>query len=184
MIPIWYCGAGLGGVVRLISIQRRNQTCALVCAKIEWCHGDSWGLGCDGLEEGQEAVAIVYGGVQRLGSGLICLSFIRRIFVLCLHAAFTFVIVVVFPFLRPLRDGAIENIQELSCVQLPVAYCSLREEWREEDGVERRPVLLIFRVREVAGGGAKENFRDGETDLVAFRDKSDVYIDGNQRRWV
>ena len=37
---------------------------------------------------------------------------------------------------------------------------------------------------EVAGGGAKENFRDGGTDLVAVRGKSDVHIDGNYRRWV
>ena len=43
---------------------------------------------------------------------MICLAFLCCLFVLCLQAAFAFVVVVVvfpagvFPFLRPLRDGA------------------------------------------------------------------------------
>ena len=54
--------------------------------------------------------------------------------------------------------------------------CGLCEEWREEDGAAWRPVPLLLRARKVAGGGAKENFRDWETDLVAVRGKRDVNL--------
>ena len=43
--------------------------------------------------------------------------------------------------------------------------------------VARRPVLMIFRAREVVDGGSKENSRDGETDLVALHGKSDLHVD-------
>ena len=58
----------------------------------------------------------------------------------------------------------------------------LREKLWEEDGVARCPVPLLLRAREVAGGGAKEDFRDRETDLVAVRGKVDVNIEENNRR--
>ena len=61
----------------------------------------------------------------------------------------------VFPLLRSLRDGASENLQEISRVRLPVEDCGLRKERWEEGGVVRRLVPLIFRSREVSGGGAK-----------------------------
>ena len=60
--------------------------------------------------------------------------------------------------------------------------CGLREKLREEDGIARIPVPLILRVREVAGGGAKEDFRDRETDLVAVRGKGDLYLQVSYRR--
>ena len=134
-------------------------------------------LDCDGLEEGQDVVGIVCNGGQRLGCGQLRLTCLRRILVLCLNAAFAvFVIVVVFPagvspFLRPLCDGASENIQELARVQLPVEDCSLHKEWREKDGVAQRPVPLLIRAREF-GGGEKENFRDQKTDIVAVHRKA------------
>ena len=37
----------------------------------------------------------------------------------------------------------------------------------------------FFEAREVGGGGAKENFRDQETDIVAVCGKSDVHLNGN-----
>ena len=163
-------------------------TRTLVCAKGDWSRNDLWRLDCNILEEGQDVVEIVCDGGQRLGSGQICLTFIFRLFLLCLHAAFAvFVLFVVFPtvgfyFLCPLRDGARENIQELARVRLLVEDCGFRKEWREEDGVARRLVPLLLYLREVASGGAKENFRDRETDLVAVRGKSDVHLDGNNRR--
>ena len=41
----------------------------LVRAKGEWRRGNSRVFDCDGLEEGQDVVAIVYDGGQRLGGG-------------------------------------------------------------------------------------------------------------------
>ena len=41
-------------------------------------------LDYNGLEELQDVVAIVYNGDQRLGGGLLCLSWFRRLLVLCL----------------------------------------------------------------------------------------------------
>ena len=73
-------------------------------------------------------------------------------------------------------------LQEFSCVRITAEDCGLREEWRYEDSVARRPVLLIFRVRKVASGSAKENLCDEETDIFAVRSKSDVNIDVNHRR--
>ena len=46
----------------------------------------------------------------------------------------------------------------------------------------QHPVLLIFRLREVADGGAKDNFSDGKTDLVAVRGKGNVDVNQNDRR--
>ena len=40
--PIRPCGDGLGGVGRLVSVHRLNQTCALVHTKREWRYGDLW----------------------------------------------------------------------------------------------------------------------------------------------
>ena len=87
-----------------------------------------------------------------------------------------------FPSLRPLRDGASKNIQELARIRLPVEDCNLREEWQEEDGVARRPVPLLLRLPEVAGGRAMENLRDRVKDLVVVCGKSNVHLDGNNRR--
>ena len=95
---------------------------------------------------------------------------------------FIFIVVVlvsagVSPLIRSLRDGTRKNIQEFSHVRLPVEDCGLREEWRGEDGVPRRPFPFIFRAREVAGSGSKENFRDRETDLFTIRIKWDLHVD-------
>ena len=131
---MWYFGAGLGGVRRLMYVQQRNQTRALVCAKGEWSRNDLWIFYCNGLEEVQDVVAIFCDGGQRLGGGLLCLTFLCCLLVLYLHVAFAvFVVVVVFlpggfPFLRPLCDGVSKNLQDLSRVQLPVDDYRLREE--------------------------------------------------------
>ena len=95
---------------------------------------------------------------------------------------FIFIVVVlvsagVSPLIRSLRDGTRKKIQEFSHVRLPVKDCGLREEWREEDVVVRRPVPLIFQARKVSVGGSKENFHDGEMDLVALRCKIDLHVD-------
>ena len=42
MAPMWSCGAGLGSVGRLVSVQQQVQTHALLRTKREWCRGDSW----------------------------------------------------------------------------------------------------------------------------------------------
>ena len=71
---------------------------ALVRTKGERIRNDSWRLDCDGLEKGQEVVAIVCNGDQSLGSGLLFLTCLRHLLVLCLHTAFAvFVVVIVFP---------------------------------------------------------------------------------------
>ena len=41
----------------------------------------------------------------------------------------------------------------------------LRQEGREEDGVEGLPVTLLFGAFEVAGGGAKKGLGDQETNF-------------------
>ena len=133
--PMWSCGAGLGGVGRLMSIQQRNQTRVLVRTKGEWGRDESWRLDCDGLEEVQDVFAIVCNGGQRLDGGLLCLNFLRRLFVICLHTTFYVFAVVVFPagglpFLCSLYYGASKNLQEIARVQLPMEDCGLREEWR------------------------------------------------------
>ena len=106
---------------------------ALVGAKGEWSRDDLWRLDCGGLEEGQELVAIVCDGVQRLGGGLLRLTCFGRLLIFCLdgdNAVFVVVIVCiagVFPFLRPICDGAIKNLQDLARLRLPVEDCSLCE---------------------------------------------------------
>ena len=71
---------------------------ALVCAKVEWSCDDPWRLDCDGLEEGQDVIAIICDCGQRLGGGLFLLTCLRRLLLLCLYAAFAvLVVVVVFP---------------------------------------------------------------------------------------
>ena len=137
----------------------------LVRAKGEWIRNDLWRFDGNGLEEVQDVVAFVCDGDQRLGGGLLRLTCLR-FRVLGLNGADA--IIVVGPiclacglfFLRPLRDGAGKNIEELARVQLAIEDRGLRHKWREEDGVARNPVPLLFRARKVGGGGAKEDFRD------------------------
>ena len=161
---------------------------ALVRAKGEWNCDDSWIFDSNGLEEGQDVVAIVYNGGQCLGGGLLRLNWIRRLCVLGLDGDDAIVVVGLvclacgFLFLRPIHDGAGEKLQELSCVRLPADDCGLCEKCQEEDGVARSPVHLLLRVREVAGGGAKEDFCDREIDLVAVRGKGDLDLQENYRR--
>ena len=161
---------------------------AIVRAKGEWIRDDSWRLDCDGLEEGQDVAGIVCDGGQRLGDILICLTWLLRLLVLCLYADFSvFIVVVVFPagvslFLCPLCDGASKNIQDLARIRLPVEDCGLREKFQEEDGILRRPLRLLLQAREVAGGGAREDFRDQGTDIVAVHGKIYVNLEENNRR--
>ena len=61
-------------------------------------------------------------------------------------------------------------------------YCGLREKWREEYGVARRSVLLLLQARVVAGSTQKENFHNRDTDLVAICGKSNINLEGNNRR--
>ena len=79
--PRWSCGAGVGGFGRFTSVHRWNQTRALFRAKEEWRREKSRGFDCGGLEEGQDVVAIVCNGGQRLGGsrlggGLLCLTWL------------------------------------------------------------------------------------------------------------
>ena len=122
---------------------------ALVRAIREWIRNDLWRLDCDGLKESHDVFVLVCCGGQLLGGGQLCLTCIFRLPVLCIHDAFdVFVVVSVFPagdfpFLCPLRDGLSENLQNLARVRLPVEYCSLRREWREEERVAPFGFLYI-----------------------------------------
>ena len=57
LIPRWSSGAGLGGLERLTSVQRWNQTRALVRAKGEWGRDDTRLFNGNSLEEGQDLIA-------------------------------------------------------------------------------------------------------------------------------
>ena len=104
----------------------------LVRTQGEWSQNELWRLDCNGLEEGLDVVEIVCDGGQRLGGGLLRLTWFRRLLVLCLYGDYAIlVIVVVCPagvslLLLPLRDGSIKNIQELTHVRLPVEDHGLR----------------------------------------------------------
>ena len=95
---------------------------ALVRAKGEWSRNYSWRLDCGGLKEDQDVVAIVCDVGQCLVGGLLFLTWFRRLLFLCLYgddAVFVVVVVCpasVFPFLRPLRDGASKKFQDLARV--------------------------------------------------------------------
>ena len=58
------------------------------------------------------------------------------------------------------RDGVSENLEVLACVRLAVEDRGLHQKRREEDGVAQSSVPLLLRLREVASGGAKEDFHD------------------------
>ena len=53
----------------------------------------------------------------------------------------------------------------------------LRQEGREEDGVEGLPVPLLFGAFEVAGGGAKKDLCDREANFFSFRRKGDLDVE-------
>ena len=160
----------------------------LVRANGEWSRDDSWIFDGNGLEEGQDVIKIVCGGGQRLGGGLLFLKWLHRLCILGLDGDDAIVVVGLvclacgFLFLHPLHDGAGKNLQELACVRLPVEDRDLHEKLREEDGVAQSPVPLLPRSREAAVGGAKEDFCDRETDLVAVCGKGDLDLQGNYRR--
>ena len=59
----------------------------------------------------------------------------------------------------PLGDCSGEDIQEFSRVRFAMENGNLRQEGREEDGVEGLPVPLLFGAFEVASGGAKKGLR-------------------------
>ena len=98
---------------------------ALVRAKGEWNRNDLWIFYGIGLEEGQDVVAIVCNGGQRLGGGLLHINWLR-FRVLGLNGDDAIVVVGLiclacgFLFLRPLRDGAGENIEDIARVRLAV----------------------------------------------------------------
>ena len=58
----------------------------------------------------------------------------------------------------------------------------LCQKWREEDGIAGSPVSLLLGLGEVAGGGAKKDFRDQYTDLVAVCGKVNLDLEGNNGR--
>ena len=139
--------------------------CALVHAKGEWGRNDSHIFDGNVLEEGQDVSAIVCNGGQRLVGGRLCLTWLRFC-VLSLNGDDAIIVIgLVFLacgiiFLRPLRDGAGENLEELARVRLSMEDHGVRQKWWEEDGVAQIPVPLLLRSCEVADGGAKEDFRD------------------------
>ena len=47
--PRWYCGAGVGGFGRFMSVHHWNQTRALVRTKGEWCRKNSGRFDGNGL---------------------------------------------------------------------------------------------------------------------------------------
>ena len=57
--------------------------------------------------------------------------------------------------------------------------CGLRQKWREEDDVAGSPVALFLGSREVAGGGAKKDLRDLETDIFAVCGEDDLDVERN-----
>ena len=97
----------------------------LVRAKGEWSRDELWRFDGNGLEEGQDVVAIVCNGGQRLGGGLLHINWLR-FHVLGLNGDDAIVVVGLiclacgFLFLRPLRDGAGENIEDISRVLIAV----------------------------------------------------------------
>ena len=54
---------------------------------------------------------------------------------------------------------------------------NLRQEGREENGVEGLPVPFLFRTYEVASGGAKKGLRDLGENFFSFRRKGDVEVE-------
>ena len=140
---------------------------ALVRAKGEWGREDPRRFDGNGLEEGQDVITIVCNGVQGLGSGsfgggLLCLTWICFGF-LGFNSDDPIVVIGLVCLacgncvLRPLRDGAGENLEELDRVRLAVKDCGFRQKCREEDGVAWSPVYLLIGLREVVGGGAKKD---------------------------
>ena len=163
--PMWSCGtglSGLGGVDVCPTLEPDAQ--ALFRAKGESSRNYSWIFDGNGLEEGQDVVAIVCGGGQRLGGGLLRLTWLCRLRVLGLDGDDAIVAIGLvclacgILFLLPNCDVAGENIQELYRVGLPVEDCSLCQKLRYENSVAQTPVPLLLRARKVAGSGAKEEF--------------------------
>ena len=61
-----------------------------------------------------------------------------------------------------------EGLQESSHRYFSVVENRLRKECQEEDSFPRRPVLKLLWFRQVAVGGAKEEFYHQETDIFAI----------------
>ena len=107
----------------------------LVCAKGEWSCDDLWIFDGNGLEEGQDVFTIVYDGGQRLGGGLLLLTW-PRFRVLDLNGGDTIVVVGLALIacwsllLCPIRDGAGGNLEELARVRLAVEDHGLHQKWR------------------------------------------------------
>ena len=53
----------------------------------------------------------------------------------------------------------------------------LRQEGREEDGVEGLSVPLLFGSFEVAGGGLKKGLSDWGANFFSFRRKGDLEVE-------
>ena len=96
--------------------------CALLRAKGEWSRNDPWRLDCNGLEEGQDIVAIFCDGGQRIRSVMLCLTLFCQLLILYLvgdDAVFVTVFVClagVLPLLCPIRDVANKNLQDIALV--------------------------------------------------------------------
>ena len=140
--------------------------CGLVRAKEEWGHKYLRRFYGNSLKEGQAVVAIVCDGVQRLddgrlGGALLCLTWFCFGF-LGFNSDNAIIIVGLVCLIcgirvqHPLRAGERENLEELARVQLALEDCSLHQKC----GVAGSPVFLLLGSREVAGGGAKKDFRN------------------------
>ena len=121
-------GKGKVGVCRALEPVAR----ALVRAKGEWSRDESFRFDGNGLEEYQDVVAIVCDSGQHIGGSRLCLTWFR-FRVLSLNGDDAIVVVgLVYLvcgvlFLRPLRDGAGENLEELVRVRLAVEDQGLRQ---------------------------------------------------------
>ena len=123
---------------------------ALVRAKGEWGRTELRIFDGNGLEEGQDIVAIICNGCQHLGRGridrgLLCLTWIclRFLGFNSNNAIVVVGLVCLACGIRvryPICDGAGENLEELARVRLAVEDRGLFQKWQEEDGVARSSV--------------------------------------------
>ena len=100
------------------------------------------------MEKVQDVVAIVCDGGQRISGGLILLYlllFCSFLYLFTYLAVFVVFFSIVFsPLLRYPRNDAIEDLEDLLRICLPVKDFRLRKKWREKDVVALCPVPLFL----------------------------------------
>ena len=156
---------------------------ALVC--LQWEGGGRYS-GClhrEVLEEGHDVVEIGCNGV-RLPD---CHGF--SVFLIYISFILLRLIIVFFLALWWLSDGfwsalryhGSEGLEQSRCWGLAVQGDRLHEEWLEEDSVQLFPITQLLWECKVAYGGAKEDLRDQEADLLARTGEGALGVDGDHR---